>query len=481
MVWSCLASKYTSALQKLSTASFPSMLHGIKLVISGRGDKFLLEADQRLREADRILTELQRWFPQVQAAYEENEKIWMSLGYNTCTMAKTAREIFSEDHRLQLPLDSLSVAGECILKPPGGEGLIDERSRTAGELRAFNDCIRQLRAIQTDCITALKNKEYYAVKLESIRATESKKKKKMTDREAERRQRNEQKLNDYSTQLAYQTEKLQTELQRALDKKELILEIAVCSFIRTQDFFFSVNPIPSVLTTLMSRVSPRAMHELDGHNGMGLFGSVGLHSRNSMELQAPPRAPSPVMKSGKEIIGVGFRQGGVQTGVTHVLHEALQSKDGMGGMNRRASMTGIGVDEGPHRHASTVGIGMGTGAGHGVGNVENADSGVLNRLGSIQGGLRGKLDSEMRGMHEIGIHHEGSVQNDGKMVIARAFTGGVEQSIGDEGSKEMPGSRNGRRVAAEISMDVHTSGGLESMVDEHGVEQNGNKYASTGY
>ncbi|CAN8067873.1 unnamed protein product [Agarophyton chilense] len=275
------------------------MLHELKLAFSTKGDKFLLETDQRLREADRILTELRRWFPQLQAAFEENEKIWASLAYNICTMAKTAQQVFAETHPMQAPLDQLSNAGQCLLKPAAGDALNDERARTVSELRAFNDCIRQLRATQLHCVSALKNKQYYASKLETIRSTESARRRKFTDKDAERRLRNEQKLTDYSTQLAYQAEKLQIELQKALDKKQLLLEMVMNSYVRAQHFYFSLNPMHTVLPLLTKSVSPRALYELYGYSTTTRLASLAFHADQSQDVEQPPRAPSPVLHNSK--------------------------------------------------------------------------------------------------------------------------------------------------------------------------------------
>eukprot|EP00178_Gracilaria_changii_P000295 TRINITY_DN1036_c0_g1_i1.p2 TRINITY_DN1036_c0_g1~~TRINITY_DN1036_c0_g1_i1.p2 ORF type:complete len:450 (-),score=76.27 TRINITY_DN1036_c0_g1_i1:3890-5239(-) len=271
------------------------MLHELKLAFSTKGDKSLLETDQRLREADRVLTELRRWFPQLQAAFEENEKIWASLAYNICTMAKTAQQVFSESHVMQTPLDQLSIAGQSVLKPAAGDALHDERARTVAELRAFNDCIRLLRETQMDCVSALKNKQYYASKLETIRSTETARRRKITDKEAERRLRNEQKLTDYSTQLSYQTEKLQKELQKALDKKQLLLEMVMNTYVRAQHFYFSLNPMKTVLPLLTKSVSPRALYELYGYTNTTRLASLTFPNDHSDDMEQPARAPSPIL------------------------------------------------------------------------------------------------------------------------------------------------------------------------------------------
>lgn len=306
------------------------MLHGIKLALSAKGDRVLLETNQRLREADRVLTELRRWFPQLQAAFEENQKIWASLAYNISTIAKTAQEVYHEHHKLQLPIDSLASAGDCVLTPVGGKVIHDERTRAVDQLRAFNDCIRQLRAEQMECVSALKNKEYYSSKLETIRANESKKKKKVTDKEADRRLRNEQKLRDYSTQLAYQTDKFHNGLQKVLDKKELLLELVLSSYVRTQDFYFSLNPMPAVLSLLQTRISPRALYELHGYTSA--LPHASFHSSYSEELAQPPRAPSPVTNMTKN------PSSKVTFGDQDLTGRSVRHKDSVSNRTRRKSV-----------------------------------------------------------------------------------------------------------------------------------------------
>ncbi|KAI0566796.1 hypothetical protein FGB62_6g134 [Gracilaria domingensis] len=350
------------------------MLHELKLAFSAKADKALLETDQRLRDADRILTELRRWFPQLQAAFEENEKIWASLAYNICTMAKTAQQVFSEKHPMQAPLDQLSAAGQCVLKPAAGDALHDERARTVAELRAFNDCIRLLRDTQMDCVSALKNKQYYASKLETIRSTETARRRKITDKEAERRLRNEQKLTDYSTQLAFQTEKLQTELQKALAKKQLLLEMVMNTYVRAQHFYFSLNPMQSILPLLTQSASPRALYELYGYTNATRLASLGLPSGDSDEIEQPPRAPSPVL-----------RNSGPPNYDSHVARTSSMAK----------TLSNETVEPTPHRRRSVRVTGVSQDSVHGDQNVgpRQDSEGIKNRRQSYRGAYRAKSSS----------------------------------------------------------------------------------------
>lgn len=237
-----------------------TMLHGLKLAISNRaGARAIIDTDQRVKEADKILTDLQRWFPKLQAAIDENEKTWAKLGYNMCTISKTAQEILEEDNTMHYTLHSLYGAGESVLKPLGSDALSDERSRSNAELRSFNDNVRTLRGLQQECVAALRNKDYYTTKVESIRTNENRKKNRMTDRENERRLRNEEKLNDYTMEANFKADKLQVELEKVVSRKQHVLECAVGCYVRTQDMFFGRNPMSPVATLLAH--SPRRVQD----------------------------------------------------------------------------------------------------------------------------------------------------------------------------------------------------------------------------
>ena len=269
-----------------------TMLHGLKLAISNRaGARAIIDTDQRVKEADKILTDLQRWFPKLQAAIDENEKTWAKLGYNMCTISKTAQEILEEDNTMHYTLHSLYGAGESVLKPLGSDALSDERSRSNAELRSFNDNVRTLRGLQQECVAALRNKDYYTTKVESIRTNENRKKNRMTDRENERRLRNEEKLNDYTMEANFKADKLQVELEKVVSRKQHVLECAVGCYVRTQDMFFGRNPMSPVATLLAH--SPRRVQDTRlGGRARRMATFHGVVPREA----APPRARSPVVR-----------------------------------------------------------------------------------------------------------------------------------------------------------------------------------------
>lgn len=289
------------------------MLHGIKLAISGRGDKALLATDQRLREADHTVEELHRWFPQLQVAVEENEKIWSSVGFNMRTIARTMQKVYAAHHGIQYTLDHLHAAGEQVTKPARDHSLSAERAHAHAELRTFNDRIRQLRALQSDCVAALKEKEYYHTKVETLRVNEGRKKK-VTERDVEKRLRNEQKLSEVEAELRFKWEKLQRELEEVEHSKETVLELVLVSFVHTQQYFFERNPMGPVLSLVESRRrSPSSvqgmMQPFDSSvSDVCRSACAPLPDSSSCELKPPPRAPSPDARntaSGPEVMALG--------------------------------------------------------------------------------------------------------------------------------------------------------------------------------
>lgn len=274
------------------------MLHGIKLAISRRGEREIIDSDQQVREADKLLTQLQRWFPQLQALIDENEKIWASLGYNICSVANTAQQVYDDENGIHFMLQSLYSAGDTLISPIGYISIFEERRIASIELRTFNENIRQLRILQTDCVTVLKNRTYYVNKLKNIRQNEGKKtkSKKISERDTDRRVRNEQKLADYSNQAFYQVERLRKELEMVINRKEIVTGLVLSSYIRTQDFFLGRNPMPPVLSLLTTHGSVRNIFEIGNLNenrkvesmyDSGIKGFV-LKERSSYSLYPDP-------------------------------------------------------------------------------------------------------------------------------------------------------------------------------------------------
>lgn len=224
-----------------------NVLHNVKVALSGLADKTVLATDQCLREADHTITQLQRWFPQLQVSVEENEKTWSRLGFNIRNVAKHAQEIYAPEHSNQYMLDHLQAAGESVRSPTREHALYSERGRATTQLRAFNEKIREVRSLHSECVTALKEKEYYHTKVETLRVNEGRKKK-VTERDVDKRLRNEMKFSDVEVQLRLKWERLQRELEDVEACKESVLELVLLTYIKMQDYYFGRNPMGPVLS-----------------------------------------------------------------------------------------------------------------------------------------------------------------------------------------------------------------------------------------
>lgn len=248
------------------------MLHSVKLALSSsRSDKAFLSADQRLREADDTITQLQRWFPQLQVAVEDNEKTWETVGYTVRKVSTVAQQTFPTEHPLQYMLDHLHAAGVEITTPTRSHELYEQRARAAANLRAFNDRIRELRNLQMGCVAALKEKEYYNAKVETLRVNEGRKKK-VTERDVDKRLRNEQKLAEVANEVNFKWQRLQKELAEVESEKERIVEDVLWMFVKTQGYFFGLNPIGVAASLLESRRG--AKEGVDVYEESGLTSSL---------------------------------------------------------------------------------------------------------------------------------------------------------------------------------------------------------------
>lgn len=261
-------------------------MHNVKVALYGLGDKTVLATDQRLRETGETIEKLQRWFPQLQVSIEENEKAWRCVGHNIQTVAEQAQQVYNSEHANRYMLDQLHAAGVCVRPPTGEHGLHAERSRAMSELRAFNERIRELRKLHTECVGALKEKEYYHAKVEAMRVNEGRRKK-VTEREVDRRLRNEMKLSEMEMHVRYRWQRLGEEVGEVEDGTERVLELVLLAFARTQDYMFSRNPMRPTLAVF---------HRSEGP----VRGAVGqdeeAHRRTACEevdgLAAPPPSES---------------------------------------------------------------------------------------------------------------------------------------------------------------------------------------------
>lgn len=271
-------------------SSVAKMLHGLKVAMHGRNEKTVLGTDARLQEAGRKLCILQAQFPGLEAAVEENERMWARLGFSIRSVARAAQESYPGVHAMQFVLDRLHVAGERIVPPGKGEGLHEERGRVFGELRVFNEGIRRLRGLHVGCVGALKELEYYRGKVEGIRVAEGRKRK-VTEKDVERRLRNEVKLREVGAGLRFKWERLERELEEIELREEGVLDSVVWCFVHSQEWFFGRNGIQEVIA-VAERGSPRGIVDY------GKFASDVIASDNdplndNYQLPTPPRPPSP--------------------------------------------------------------------------------------------------------------------------------------------------------------------------------------------
>lgn len=277
-----------------------NMLHGIKMAMTRRDEKAVLGSDEKIAAVTSSLTELQAWFPQLQVAVEDNEKIWSKLGFNLQTVSATAREIYAETNPMQIMLASLQDASGKVMRPDASEDLDGQRLRASGELREFNERIRALKLLHTDCVQTLKNKDYYKSKVETMRLKENEKKKNLSDREVEKRLRNEQKLNEVTAELSFKSEKLGIELDDLLAKKDRVLGLVLESYVHTQNYYFGRNPMPHVLASMPSNISPSPIYSgaAQGLNHDTSTGPAISQYNHHVAMEQPPRAPSPQFGTG---------------------------------------------------------------------------------------------------------------------------------------------------------------------------------------
>lgn len=273
------------------------MLHGLKVVMAGQGRTATLTADQRVREADETLTYLQKWFPQLEAAVEDNERVWSSVNCNWKSVSKAYQQLLPENHHLYKTAVALHDAGSTLGKPLGGQTLHDEYSTNYVELRAFNESIRQLRALLAECVSAMKNRDYYASKLDAMLINEGKKKAGPTEKEVEKRVRNEQKLANNAALVHLTTEKMHYGLEKLLGSKEMLLEKVLRGYVKTQDYIFNSKPIAPVVVALEKGKNDVRIDENSTFDITKELEKLEYSANKPLELEQPPRPLSPTMSN----------------------------------------------------------------------------------------------------------------------------------------------------------------------------------------
>lgn len=268
------------------------MLHELKVAIVGKGDKTLLKQHEHLKVMDEKISKLLRWFPQLQSRVEDNEDSWSHLALNIRSFANIARDICHSENPLTGAIDSLYRAGESLQRPNDTHYLACAYSKSFTDLRMFNESIRKLRFQLDDCMMTLKNKDYYETKVETMLNNESKKRR-VSDKEIERRIRNEQKLTEAAGELAFKTDKLQKDLTTVLDKKDFVLKAMATSFIEMQNYYLLNNSLSSVFQALP--VSQARSPVYISHGSFDESSKDHSHEASTPPdcKTEPPRAPSP--------------------------------------------------------------------------------------------------------------------------------------------------------------------------------------------
>lgn len=214
-----------------------SLLDSFKRTISGKSVADILNSDPRIRAIDNMLHVLQRSFPKLQAVVDENEKVWSSLGHNVMSMADVLKAVGQSDvsnTRVHTTLDTLRSAGKQVFKAVSSYPFKDEGQRCQDELRSFNEELRSLQAMRTDCITLLKAREYCKEKVKAMHCSE-REFRKISVRNIAHRVRNERNLDDVVRETESMIERLQKRAVKTLLRKERIVRLVLKTFIRLQN------------------------------------------------------------------------------------------------------------------------------------------------------------------------------------------------------------------------------------------------------
>lgn len=243
------------------------MLHNIKLALAGRPDDTILKSDSRLHGADMVLQDLQRLLPRLEAALDENENLWASLGHNLTSTAGTLKSLFpATSTRMHVTLDALTSAGGHISKCRSHHPLSTEAATCRAELRAFTSVVDELRATFTATVDAFRTRERYRAKVDVLVEAENGTRRRQTDREVARRIRNEQKLNQICREADVLAEKLQDQVDQTVVKKRVVVNTVVMTFLNFQHAHLAgdrMSPVIAAFSAASSSPQLRQGHRKD--------------------------------------------------------------------------------------------------------------------------------------------------------------------------------------------------------------------------
>lgn len=255
------------------------MFQNIKLALTGRSDETILKSDARLHDADVVLQDLQRLLPKLEAALDENENLWASLGHNLTTTAGTLKSLFpATSTRMHVTLDALTSAGFHISKCRTHHPLSTESATCRAELRAFTAVVDELRATFAATVDAFRTRERYRAKVEVLVEAENANRRRQTDREVARRIRNEQKLNQVGREADVLAEKLQDQVDQTVIKKRVVVNTVVMKFLHFQHAHLAGDRMAPVIAAFSAVSTSSNMRQ--GHNQGS---KSGFHSDSRYE------------------------------------------------------------------------------------------------------------------------------------------------------------------------------------------------------
>jgi hypothetical protein len=267
--------------------------------------------DDSLSTAKRIISDMRRDFSKLEAALEDNANLRANLVRNIQRVGSTAEGMYDDGHPMHCTLRVLHCASEHALQhtrvhdapfpgrhaeSDGVHGLCHKQTSPSidlSDVRMFNGQLCCLQRIQAECTALVRKKHHYLQKVKKMNGANL-----AGDRDAQRRIRNEQKLNETAGQLTYLKEKLFAEIEICVKRKERVLTSAVESYLRANYCFFKSNPVETAVDSLhtqkllWSPTKPIATAEMK-HYSFSLPGttctadSTFYHPR-SLSASAPP-------------------------------------------------------------------------------------------------------------------------------------------------------------------------------------------------
>lgn len=164
---------------------------------------------ERFKAANDAIRMLMREYPALQQKVEETERAFTTMTYAIRTTAASFNAACPDDPEIELASSALVKAGESMPCPRG--------AKAAVALRAYNDEIRKVQLQQSGAQEALRDRVYYAKKVNELNRAGG------GDAIASKRARNERKLAEADADLEIRTEQIEVEVSRLLKKRKAVL------------------------------------------------------------------------------------------------------------------------------------------------------------------------------------------------------------------------------------------------------------------